>query len=92
MTAALDQLLATAARDGEAWAHQGGPEWMQGRTAYGGVSAALALDAVMRDHPGDAPLRTAQIGFVGPVGGEPPSLRRTHHAAQTPASDRSQQI
>ncbi len=43
---------------------------MQGRTAYGGISAALALDAVMRDHPGEAPLRSAQISFVGPVGGD----------------------
>lgn len=83
MTAALDQLLATAARDGEAWAHHVGPEWMQGRTAYGGVSAALALDAVMRDHPGDAPLRTAQIGFVGPVGGETRTLSRLLRASKS---------
>lgn len=65
----LDQLLATASRDGAAWQHHIGPDWMQGRTAYGGISAALALDAAMRDHPGDAPLRTAQVSFVGPVGG-----------------------
>ena len=68
--ASLDQLLAGATRDGDAWRHHIGPDWMQGRTAYGGISAALALDAAMRDHPGDAPLRTAQVSFVGPVGGE----------------------
>jgi acyl-CoA thioesterase len=66
----LDQLLATAETDGGGWRHHIGPDWMQGRTAYGGISAALALDAVLRDHPGDAPLRTAQVSFVGPVGGE----------------------
>ncbi len=66
----LDQLLAAATREGEGWRHHIGPDWMQGRTAYGGISAALALDAALRDHPGDAPLRTAQISFVGPVGGD----------------------
>lgn len=72
----LDGLLAGATHDGEAWRHHLGPDWMQGRTAYGGISAALALDAVMRDHPGDAPLRTAQISFVGPVGGETATTTR----------------
>ena len=66
----LDQLLASGERDGSQWRYHIGSDWMQGRTAYGGISAALALDAVMRDHPGDAPLRSAQISFVGPVGGE----------------------
>jgi acyl-CoA thioesterase len=66
----LDQLLGSAIRDGDAWRHHVGPDWMQGRTAYGGISAALALDAALRDHPGDAPLRSAQVSFVGPVGGE----------------------
>jgi len=66
----LDQLLA-AGRDGDDGRHYSiGPDWMQGRTAYGGISAALALDAAMQHHPGDAPLRTAQVSFVGPVGGD----------------------
>lgn len=66
----LDQLLA-AGRGGDDGRHYSiGPDWMQGRTAYGGISAALALDAAMQDHPGDAPLRTAQVSFVGPVGGD----------------------
>lgn len=72
----LDQLLATASPDGGAWQHHVGPDWMQGRTAYGGISAALALDAALRDHPGDAPLRSAQISFVGPVGGETSTTTR----------------
>ena len=73
----LDQLLAAATRDGDAWRHHVGPDWMQGRTAYGGISAALALDAALRDHPGDAPLRSAQVSFVGPVGGETRTTSRT---------------
>jgi acyl-CoA thioesterase len=66
----LDQLLATATWDGDVWQHRIGPDWMQGRTAYGGISAAVALDAALRNHPDGAPLRSAQISFVGPVGGE----------------------
>ena len=44
--------------------------WMQGRTAYGGLSAALALEAAIRSQPDLPPLRTAQIAFVGPLAGE----------------------
>ncbi len=66
----LDRLLASGARDESDWRYAIGPDWMQGRTAYGGISAAISLDAALRDHPGDAPLRSAQVSFVGPVGGE----------------------
>lgn len=44
--------------------------WMQGRTAYGGLTAALALEAAMRSQPDLPPLRSAQIAFVGPLAGE----------------------
>jgi acyl-CoA thioesterase len=63
----LDTLLGGASAADGRWHYSITPDWMQGRTAYGGISAAVALDAALRDHPGDAPLRTAQIGFVGPV-------------------------
>ncbi len=45
--------------------------WHQGRTAYGGFSAALAL-AAARQVAGDdlPPLRSALISFVGPLSGE----------------------
>ena len=46
------------------------PSWMQGRTLYGGISAALCLEAVVRDFPNLPSLRSAQIAFVGPSGGE----------------------
>ena len=46
------------------------PDWMQGRTAYGGMSAAIALHVARLAHPTDKPLRSAQISFVGPVGGD----------------------
>ncbi len=44
--------------------------WMQGRTTYGGMSAALCYQAVVNDFPDLPPLRSAQINFIGPVGGD----------------------
>jgi acyl-CoA thioesterase len=44
--------------------------WMQGRTSYGGFSAAMALAAAQRLVPGLPPLRSATINFVGPLAGE----------------------
>ncbi|MBA16955.1 MAG: hypothetical protein CMN73_11475 [Sphingomonas sp.] len=44
--------------------------WKQGRTAYGGLTTALALAVVKRRWPDLPPLRSAQIAFVGPVSGE----------------------
>ena len=43
--------------------------WMQGRTTYGGLTAALCLEAAMSTS-GGRPIRTAQIAFVGPVSGD----------------------
>lgn len=58
--------------------------WMQGRTTYGGLTAALCLEAARRI-VADIPLRSAQIAFVGPVGGDvelhPVLLRRGKNAA-----------
>ncbi len=46
-----------------------GEDWMQGRTTYGGLSAALCVEAAMRLVPDLPPLRSANIAFVGPAGG-----------------------
>ena len=41
--------------------------WMQGRTAYGGLSSAIALEAA-RSVAGDLPpLKSGQVAFVGPI-------------------------
>lgn len=45
-------------------------DWMQGRTTYGGLSAALGLEAVRQSHDDLPPLRSALVSFVGPAGGE----------------------
>ena len=44
--------------------------WMQGRTAYGGVSTAMAHHCARLMLPDVPPLRSAQIAFVGPLAGE----------------------
>ena len=44
-------------------------DWLQGRTAYGGLSAALCLQATLRAHADLPPLRSAQFCFIGPATG-----------------------
>ncbi len=43
--------------------------WMQGRTTYGGLSAALCVVAAEREFPDLPPLRSADVAFIGPAGG-----------------------
>lgn len=61
------------------------PDWMQGRTAYGGLSTALALHAAQAIEPDLPPLRSAQVSFIGPLAGEvtvtATKLRRGRNAA-----------
>ncbi len=63
----LSDMLAAAAR-GEPVAIP--PEWMQGRTAYGGLSTALAHAAAKAEADDVPSLRSAQIAFVAPAAGE----------------------
>lgn len=62
----FSEILAATARDGGV---ELTPDWQQGRTAYGGLSAALCLAAALRAHPDLPPLRSAQFAFVGPAAG-----------------------
>ncbi|WP_298915370.1 thioesterase family protein [uncultured Algimonas sp.] len=45
--------------------------WKQGRTAYGGLSAALLLARVRGEHDELPPLRSALVNFTGPVADAP---------------------
>jgi acyl-CoA thioesterase len=58
---------------------------LQGRTAFGGLSAALCWEAALRSEEALPPLRSAQFAFVGPAGGrlriEPTLLRKGKSAA-----------
>ena len=59
--------------------------WLQGRTAYGGLSSALALHAAMASDSDLPPLRSAQVAFIGPLSGAvtitAQRLRRGRNAA-----------
>ena len=44
--------------------------WTQGRTLYGGMTAALCFQSAKRQSLVEAPLRSAQFTFVGPASGE----------------------
>lgn len=44
-------------------------DWMQGRTTFGGLAAAYCLEGALRAYPQQAPLRSAQVAFIGPAGG-----------------------
>ena len=44
-------------------------DWLQGRTAYGGLSAALCVEAAKRAVPDLPPLRSAQFTLIGPASG-----------------------
>lgn len=63
-------LLAGAKRSDNGFTLAIPEDWHQGRTAYGGFSAALAIEAA-RHAAGDGlpPLRSAQVSFVGPLYG-----------------------
>lgn len=60
-------------------------DWLQGRTAYGGLSSALALHAAKACEPDLPPLRSALVAFVGPLSGTVSittrKLRRGRNAA-----------
>lgn len=60
-------------------------DWLQGRTAYGGLSSALALHAAQGSDTDLPPLRSAQVSFIGPLSGEvtvtATRLRRGRNAA-----------
>ncbi|MCO5130452.1 MAG: thioesterase family protein [Xanthobacteraceae bacterium] len=58
----------TQAADG--WAITVSEDWLQGRTVYGGLGAALCLQAAQRQFGDLPPLRSAQISFIGPASGE----------------------
>lgn len=61
------------------------PSWHQGRTAFGGLSTALAYRAAALSEDDLPPLQSAQIAFAGPIAGDiqvkTQSLRRGRNAA-----------
>jgi len=81
----IADILAGAARTETGFSCSVPADWMQGRTAYGGLSAALALQAALDLEPDLPPLRSAQVAFIGPLAGAvavtATRLRRGRNAA-----------
>ncbi|MBB4839049.1 acyl-CoA thioesterase [Sphingomonas kyeonggiensis] len=81
----LATILAEAVRTESGFTSTVHTDWMQGRTAYGGLSAALALQAALEVEPDLPPLRSAQVAFIGPLAGPitvtATKLRRGRNAA-----------
>ena len=44
-----------------------GKDWLQGRSVFGGLQAAIALCAMRTVVPASVPLRTLQMTFIAPV-------------------------
>lgn len=62
-------LMASIAKDGDACTVTATDDWLQGRTIYGGLSAAFCLESVSRQFGDLPPLRSAQFSFAGPATG-----------------------
>ncbi len=60
-------LIATAKQADGSLAFNVPDDWLQGRTAYGGLTAAVAYNAAKGVQAQLPPLRSAQIAFIGPV-------------------------
>jgi acyl-CoA thioesterase len=73
-------LISDMAREGDEWTSNPTEDWRQGRTLFGGLSAALCFAACEAMAPDLPPLRSAQIAYVGPSAGQatlrPSILRR----------------
>lgn len=65
----FSDVLERVTRDGGTFRVEPSEEWRQGRTLFGGLSAALALTATTKAFPDLPPLRSAEIAFIGPAAG-----------------------
>jgi acyl-CoA thioesterase len=63
------ELMTGLTRDNDAWKVGVSDDWLQGRTVYGGLAAALCAEAALREWPDLPPLRSAQFAFIGPASG-----------------------
>jgi acyl-CoA thioesterase len=63
----FSEAMQTVTRHGDGWQGTVSEDWLQGRSAFGGLQAALALRAMRELVPADMPLRSLQTTFVAPV-------------------------
>jgi acyl-CoA thioesterase len=67
----FSETLHSIRRDGETWVGSLSEDWMQGRSAFGGIQAAMALRVMRSLLTADMPLRSLQVAFVAPVAAGP---------------------
>jgi acyl-CoA thioesterase len=65
----LRQIVEGLVREGDDYVIEAPEEWAQGRTLYGGMTAALSYGATKRAQGDLGPLRSAQFNFIGPSSG-----------------------
>lgn len=66
----LRAVVETLVPEGDGFTIEAPADWAQGRTLYGGITAAFAYEAVRRSHEGLGQLRSAQLSFIGPAAGK----------------------
>ena len=71
----FSEAMQTVTRRGDGWQATVSEDWLQGRSAFGGLQAALALRAMRERVPVDMPLRSLQVTFIAPVPAGPVSIR-----------------
>jgi acyl-CoA thioesterase len=63
----FSEAMQTVTRHNDGWQATVSEDWLQGRSAFGGLQSALALRAMRELVPMDMPLRSLQTTFVAPV-------------------------
>lgn len=63
----FSKVMQGVVRAGDVWHATVTHDWLQGRSAFGGLQAAIALRAMRELVPAEMPLRTLQTTFLAPV-------------------------
>ncbi len=63
----FSEAMQSVTRYGDGWQATVSEDWLQGRSAFGGLQSALALRAMRELVPAGMPLRSLQTTFVAPV-------------------------
>jgi len=71
----FSEAMQTVTRQSDHWQATVSEDWLQGRSAFGGLQAALALRAMRELVPADMPLRTLQVSFIAPASAGDTTIR-----------------
>lgn len=73
----FSKVMQSVVRDGDEWRATVTEDWLQGRSAFGGIQAAIGIRAMRARVPSDMPLRTLQVTFLAPVPAGQVTVRTT---------------